>query len=99
MIIFGLFLYPVSEHSFVINAANKLFFARTNREDVFVPKEDTKATAFMRSKILSSAEVSEVETHRKIVVSPWDNFKLYLNRSFEGCLRNHWWNCISEKDS
>ena len=22
-----------------------------------------------------------------------------MNRNFEGCLRNHWWNCISEKDS
>ena len=37
MILFGFALYPVSEHSFVITAANKLFFARTDREDVFVP--------------------------------------------------------------
>ena len=36
MIIFGIFLYPVSEHGFVMKAANKLFFARTNRNDVFI---------------------------------------------------------------
>ena len=43
MIIFGMFLYPISEHSFVIKAANKLFFARTNRNDVFLSREDKKA--------------------------------------------------------
>ena len=60
MIIFGIFLYPVSEHSFIIKAANKLFFARTNRDDVFVPKEDKKAQTFIRSNILSRQEVEEV---------------------------------------
>jgi hypothetical protein len=43
MIVFGIFLFPISEHSFMLKAANKLFFARTNRDDVFIPTEDPKA--------------------------------------------------------
>jgi hypothetical protein len=36
----GFLLFPLSEHSFIIKAANKFFFARTNRDDVFMPQED-----------------------------------------------------------
>lgn len=40
MIFFGFIFYPISEHSFVIKAAKKLFYARTTRNDVFVQKDD-----------------------------------------------------------
>lgn len=64
MILFGVIFFPIAEHSFIIKAANRLFFARTDREDVFVPREDKKAQTFIRSKILSKAEVEEVKRHR-----------------------------------
>jgi hypothetical protein len=40
MILFGFFLFPISEHSFVLKAAKKLFIARTKKKDLF--KEDPK---------------------------------------------------------
>jgi hypothetical protein len=57
MIFFGIFLYPISEHSFVIKAAKKLFYARTNRDDIFVPRADPQAEKFIRSNILSQTEI------------------------------------------
>ena len=36
VIIFGLILYPISEHNFYLNAIKKLFFARTDDNDIFV---------------------------------------------------------------
>lgn len=35
VIIFGLILFPISEHSFYLNAIKKLFFARTKDSDIF----------------------------------------------------------------
>ena len=35
MLVFGFFLFSISEHSFIIKAAKKLFIART-REELFV---------------------------------------------------------------
>ena len=35
MLVFGLFLYPISEHSFILEAANKLYFARTKDNNMF----------------------------------------------------------------
>ena len=57
MIFFGFLIYPISEHSFVIKAANKLFFARTKRDDIFVPKDDPTAEKFVRSSILTNSEI------------------------------------------
>jgi hypothetical protein len=33
--IFGLLLFPISEHSFIMKALQKLFLARTDKEDIF----------------------------------------------------------------
>lgn len=35
MILFGIFLYPISEHSFVIKVAKRMFFARTKDYTLF----------------------------------------------------------------
>jgi hypothetical protein len=37
MIIFGIFLFPVSEHSFTLKAAKKMFIARTKETGLFNP--------------------------------------------------------------
>lgn len=35
MILFGVFVYPISEQSFVLKAAKKLFIARTHNPHIF----------------------------------------------------------------
>ena len=42
MIVFGLMVLPISEHSFIVMAASKLFFGRTHRSDVFQPTEPNR---------------------------------------------------------
>jgi hypothetical protein len=40
MICFGIFIYPVSEHSFVIKAIRKLYMAKTKENQVFQDKKE-----------------------------------------------------------
>jgi hypothetical protein len=40
MIIFGFFLFPISEHSFYLKAARMLYYARTKDEKLFSKKVD-----------------------------------------------------------
>ena len=35
MIVFGFFLNPISEHSFILKAAKKMFTARTKEQQLF----------------------------------------------------------------
>jgi len=35
MLSFGFLMYPLSEHSFILKAAKKLFLARTNDHEMF----------------------------------------------------------------
>ena len=36
LIVFGFFLYPISEHSFFLNATRQMFFVRTKEKSLFV---------------------------------------------------------------
>lgn len=40
MLIFGFFLFPISEHSFYLRAARLLYFARTSDHSLFVASAD-----------------------------------------------------------
>jgi hypothetical protein len=35
MLAFGFFLFPISEHSFILKAAHRLFYARTTSDKIF----------------------------------------------------------------
>lgn len=50
-LIFGILLYPVSEHSFVVKALKKLYYARTRDNEIF--KSDGKKSAAIKRKIES----------------------------------------------
>lgn len=39
MIIFGFWIYPISEHSFYLKAFKKLFIAKTADENMFIQKK------------------------------------------------------------
>jgi len=47
MLLFGFFLYPISEHSYVLKVAKKLFIARTRDPKVFKhdPKQNIEVEA------------------------------------------------------
>ena len=36
MLLFGFFLFPISEHSFILKAAKKMFMARTTDKGLFI---------------------------------------------------------------
>lgn len=41
MIFFGFILFSISEHSFIVTASQKLFFARTNDNEVFQTSDES----------------------------------------------------------
>jgi len=48
MIVFGVFLFPVSEFSFVMKAAKRLFLARTRENEFFMnPDPSKKANKYL----------------------------------------------------
>ena len=54
------FLAPIAEHSFLLLAANNLFFARTSKDDIFLPKFNRRIKRFSESGLLGHAESTEV---------------------------------------
>lgn len=75
MLLFGFFLYPISEHSYVLKVAKKLFIARTRDTEFFKndPKQNIEVTA------LSPKVQKELDIHHPIKLYPKDNFCLYLS--------------------
>ena len=50
MIVFGFFLFPVSEHTFTIEATKKLFFASTSDDNLFEPGKANEDTKYLGTK-------------------------------------------------
>ena len=42
MIVFGFIFFPISEHSYIIRASKKLFYARTQDENLFRKRKESK---------------------------------------------------------
>lgn len=91
-IVFGALLLPISEHSFIMDAMKRFFFARTEDEDLFAEEED-EAMIKMRDKYLDEANFpddlgddrkEEIVLHRHIHLSVIDNIFLYLSNQL-GC--------------
>ena len=96
---FGFFLFPFSEHSFLINAANSLFYARTFRDDIF--KEDKNpmnVDTLIRKGVISNEEASEIKTHKKVDLTTRDTIFLFIKRRFQICFKNKYWNKLTPKD-
>ena len=58
MIIFGFFLFPISEHSFYLKAARMLYYARTKDDKLFTktgdPDKEDKLEKYMDPKKFSN---------------------------------------------
>ena len=78
--LFGFFVYPISEHSYVIKAAKKLFIARTRDGSIFKkdPRQKIKIDA------LSSKSLKELDQHHAIKLRKKDSFCLLVSNQM-GC--------------
>ena len=92
----GFIFLPISEHSFIVMAASKLFFGRTNREDVFEKtKPDEKLEEMKKKGQLTQKEVDEVIIHKSIKFSTLNLFKSYFLRIIEKFCSDKFYNRIS----
>jgi len=91
MLIFGFFLFPISEHSFTLKAAKKMFMARTNNPNLLVykPADDDKLKD--AREYFSKRTAAEIEKHRKIRVRGKDSLCLYFARAFSCCCNASIW--------
>lgn len=89
MIIFGFFLFPISEHSFYLKAARLLYFARTKDQTMFKKgsnddeDSDDKLEKYMNpeqiNKNASSMKLkNEYQKHHIIRLSMCDNIRLFI---------------------
>ena len=73
MICFGIFIYPISEHSFVIKALKKVYMAKTNDRDLFEDKyakeEFRKKFCGVDPKFIPEHLKEELDAHRSIHVN------------------------------
>ena len=54
--IFGVLFYPITQYLFIINAARKLFLARTSNSNIFRKNQDSKDRKSMRKQFQESDE-------------------------------------------
>ena len=59
MISFGFLMFPISEHSFTLKAAKRLFLARTNDKDMFVYTDADK-------KLMTYDEIDNPELRKEL---------------------------------
>ena len=66
MIVFGFLIYPISEHSFTLKAAKKMFLARTTDKTLFVSKPQDSQKLNDAREFFSKRTAAEIGKHRKI---------------------------------
>lgn len=85
MLMFGFFMFPISEFSFNIKAMKKWFLLNTSKENL-VEKCDNLAHDCINSEIHIPKHINiDIKRHKKIRVSMMDQYKLYCFRNFK-CL-------------
>ena len=94
MLLFGFLLYPISEHSFILQALRRLYRARTTDGSLF--KEEAhhcqkKDNCHSKSKSLQNKEELERLKHRSIKISFKDSLLLYFSNWFScTCFGSFW---------
>jgi hypothetical protein len=84
--LFGIFMFRISERSFVLKALEKLFLAHTVQTNIFVKKAQSKNKKFKGLKVPTPEEYKNkvIEDHVKqdypIKLSSSNKLKLILNR-------------------
>lgn len=87
MLGFGFFLYSVSQHSFYLKAAKRLFLARTKNEKVFKRFQKRQSLVKKEQKIQESLPdniKSEIKLHKPIRLKLRDSIRLFFQNTL-GC--------------
>ena len=90
MLIFGAFLFPVSEFSFVVEAMKRFFLAKTVDEDLLLDNDDPDENKLKSKHLnpdnfpddLTEERKSELALHRHIHLSIIDQMALYFANKF-----------------
>lgn len=86
MIVFGFFLFSISEHSFYLTALTQLFYARTSDENMFKSKRTSK---YLNRELIPESTSrhmkDEILKHRYIDIKTKYWVKLYFARVMGGC--------------
>ena len=86
MIVFGFFLFSISEHSFYLTAVTKLFYARTMDEHMFKGKRTSK---YLNRDLIPESTPREMKNeilkHRYIDIKTKYWVKLYFARLLGNC--------------
>ena len=89
MIVFGFFLFSISEHSFYLTALTKLFFARTSDGDMFKSKRTSK---YLNRELIPESTPrhmkDEILKHRYIDIKTKYWVKVYFARILGDCCCN-----------
>jgi len=75
MLLFGFFLFPISEQSFILKAAKKLFIVRTRNPELF--KEDPRQN--IKVKALCTKAQNELDLHHAIKLHFKDTLYLWIS--------------------
>ena len=99
MIVFGFFLFPMSEHSFILRAARLLYFGRTKEQLLLDnsrnPDKHEKLEKWMNTnkytELKCSYLQSEISKHRIIKLTLVDNIKLFFANILQGICCDSCW--------
>ena len=81
---FNFLILPISEHSFILQAAKKLFYART-KDTGLLEKCDEVLCENENHHDIHKSLSKEIKNHRRIVLRPCDSIWLFMFNKF-GCL-------------
>jgi len=80
MLTLGLILFSISEHSFILTAASKLYLVRTTSEQIFKQVDDYKSQIFLKSGILSNTEQTEIKKHKFLKIDLKQSLRLFISK-------------------
>ena len=81
LVLFGIFMAPIGNYSYIMKAAQKLFYGRSSGKPVFDSELDKKTERIINSEVLTRRERHEVSLHWPIVVNIYKFIELYFAKS------------------
>lgn len=97
MLTLGVIFFSISEHSFILTAASKLYMVRTNSEKIFKNVEDFESKIFLKSGILSNVDSTEIKKHKVIKLDLMQSLKLFVSRKCKSVYKNRFYNLQSNE--
>lgn len=96
MLVFGFILFPISEHSFTLKAAKKMFKARTAENGLFNSPTKVLKQPEEYEKKLSMRQTKEIAKHHEIRIKYMDGVKLYIANCMGCWFPNFMWRNVTK---